>query len=591
MRAGPFHRGPAIGDLGVGSRALRSRSTGRLALAALAAGCLALGALGPACTGGSEATVPRVPRDVEVPPYLTDTVGELARFSGREYLPVRGLGLVTGLDGTGTTVVPPGIRQQMLDAMVKHHVEGPEMVLASPDTAVVFVQGWLPPGLVKGEEFDLEIRAVPNTETTSLEGGYLLACDLREVIGARGADLGTEAVAVGRGPIFVSPFVAEEGAAPGAAKGAAPAAAKRAANDPRVGRILAGGQALDSRTFRLALLEPSLRTAEQVARLVNARFPGAAKTTRDPGRVDLTVPDAYADDKTRFLDLVGSLYLRETPDARDRRVGLLLDALAAHKDVNRVSLCLEAFGTAVVPRVKSLANHPSEVVRFNVGRILARLQDAEAVRILEPIAMDDGSDFQEEAVRALGELKAGTGLGVLGRALDAKSARVRIAAWKATVRLSPQACERVVFREKFLMTLVPTRAEPFVYFSRTEKPHVAVFGDIRVKPPVLVETRRALASAVEGGDRLTLVSRRRGKDRTAEASLALKDVVEKMAAPLPSEDYKGPTGLDLGYSDVVGVVSEIARRGALGGGIVLQPLEYRIPGERPVARPIDVDSP
>jgi hypothetical protein len=252
-------------------------------------------------------------------------------------------------------------------------------------------------------------------------------------------------------------------------------------------------------------------------------------------------------------------------------------------------LCLEAFGPGVVPRVKSLANHASEVVRFNVGRVLARLQDAEAVRILEPLAMDDGSDFQEEAVQALGELKAGTGLGVLGRALDAKSARVRVAAWKAMVRLSPQACERVVFREKFLMTVVPTRAEPFVYFSRTEKPHVAVFGDVRVKAPVLVETRRALATAVEGGDRLTLISRRFGKDRMVDASLALTDVVEKMAAPMPSEDYKGPTGLDLGYSDVVGVVGEIARRGALGGGIVLQPLEYRILGERPVARPIDVE--
>ena len=562
-------------------RVTRGSAWGRhLALAALGAAGLALGAMGVGCTATPEATPPRIPREVEVPEYLTDTVGELARFAGRESIPVRGLGLVTGLDGTGTTVVPPGIRQQMLNAMMRHHVAGPETVLTSPDTAVVLVRGWVPPGVVKGEEFDLEVRAAPSTETTSLEGGYLLACDLREVVGGRGADLGTEAVAIGRGPIFVSPFVPEKGAE------------KRATNDPRVGRILAGGQALEARRFRLALMSPSVRTAEQVARLVNVRFPQCAKTTRDPGRVDLRVPDEYFDDKTYFLDLVGSLYLRETPDARDRRVGLLLEALENRQDVRRVSLCLEAFGVPVVPRLKSLVNHPSEVVRFHVGQALARLQDAEAVHVLERIAMDDGSDFQEAAVGALGELKAGTGLGVLGRALDVKNARVRIAAWRGMIRLSPQSLERVVFREKFLMTLVPTRAEPFVYFSRTEKPHVAIFGDVRVKPPVLAETRRVLASVVAGGDGVTLISRRRGKDRTAAASLALKDVVEKMVAPLSAgEGGKGPTGLDLGYSDVVGLVSEISKRGSLTGAILLQPLEYRIPGERPVARPIDVETP
>ena len=510
-----------------------------------------------------------------MPTYLRDTVGEVARVVGRELVLVQGLGLVTGLDGTGTTLVPPGVRAQMIEIMRKNHVADPEKILSSPDNAVVIVTGMVPPGCTEGEEFDLDIRAVPNTETTSIEGGHLLACELNKVSSERGADTGAEAIAMGRGPVFVSPFVSDK-------------PDKKATADTRVGRILAGGQALKARPFRLSLLTPSVRTAEQVTRLVNARFPDAAKTTRDPGRLDLKVPKEFADDKAHFLDLVSSLYVRETPDARDQRMGLLVESLKDVKDADRIALLLEAFGPAVLPRLKPLVNEPSEVLRFNVGRILARLQDAEAVHVLEPVALDDKSEYQEAAVKALGELRSGNGLGVLGRALDAKNNRVRIAAWKAMMRLSPQAFSRTVFREKFLMTVVATHGDPFIYFSRTEKPHVALFGDVHVKPPVFAETRRILASAVAGADHLVLISRRHGKDLKLESTLQVKDAVDKMAAPFGLDDKnKEIRGLDLGYSDVVGLLSEMSKKGALAGPIVLQPLEYDGPSRRPAARPAE----
>jgi hypothetical protein len=53
-----------------------------------------------------------------------------------------------------------------------------------------------------------------------------------------------------------------------------------------------------------------------------------------------------------------------------------------------------------------------------------------------------------------------------------------------------------------------------------------------------------------------------------------------------TEDKPEATGLDLGYSDVVGLLYEMSRKGALTGPIVLQPLEYRVTGDRPIARPI-----
>jgi len=531
-------------------------------------------ALGPGCTRPPEPTPPREPRAVEVPEYLTDTVGEIARFAGREPLIVQGFGFVTGLDGTGTTVVPPGIRRQILGVMHRNKVPDPEQILSSRDTAVVSVFGQVPPGARTGERFDVAVRVVPGTETTSLEGGFVLPCELRRVRMSRGVESRSEILAIGKGGIFVSPFTEVD--QPPAPVG------------PTTGRILAGGQALKEREFRLVLVTPSVRTADQVVRLINARFPGAAKGTRDPSRIDLAVPAEFQDDKARFLDLVGALYMREMPGARDRRVRLLLDTLAQGEDPNRVALCLEAFGAAVAPYLYPLGESPNQAVRFYAGRTLAHLQDARCVHVLEPLALDDASPWQEEAVRALGRLRSGLGLGVLSRALDVKSARVRLAAWQAMARLTPRSFLVRRFEGKFDLFAVATRAAPFIYVARTLEPEIAIFGDVRVRPPVLAEIRRVTATVREGESALTLIARRYERDLRVKAGLTARALIETMAGPITAENDSSNTviGLDLGYSDVVGLLHELDRKGALTGPVVLQPLEYRVLRPQPEARPI-----
>jgi len=543
------------------------------ASATLCLAVVALAAASPSCLREREPREPRTPRDVELLGYLKDTVGTVARFAGREAVAVQGFGFVTGLDGTGTKVVPPGVRQRILDMMRRNKVGHAEEILASPDTAVVTVNGWLTPGLGKGERFDLAVQAIPRTDTTSLEGGFLLECDLTRVQLARGVQLRSEPLALGRGSIFVSPF----GSA-GRPKGA---------GDPRLGRVLAGGKALKARQFRLALLTPSVRTADQIVRLVNARFPGAASGTEDPGRIDLAVPRRFREDKTRFLDLVGAIYMRETPGARDGRVALLLETLETGEDMDRVALCLEAFGPTVAPHLYGLSTHSSDAVRFYVGRTLACLQDARAVHVLERIAKDDTSGYQEQAVVALGQLRSGIGLGVLGRALKATSARVRVAAWQQMQRLAPPTFVARRFVDKFTLSIVATRGEPFVYVARTLKPQIVIFGDVAIRPPILAETRRVTATALEAEDTLKLISRRHSRDVRVEAALNVRDLIEKLASPFGVTDTQPKVqGLDLGYSDAVGLLHEMSRKGALTGPIVLQPLEYRIPGDRPTARPI-----
>jgi HEAT repeat protein len=251
-------------------------------------------------------------------------------------------------------------------------------------------------------------------------------------------------------------------------------------------------------------------------------------------------------------------------------------------------------GPSVLPQIRSLATHESEAVRFYIGRTFANLQDAQSVAVLEPIVLKDDAEFQEAAAEALGRLKSGIGLGVLTRVLNAKSSRVRIAAWQAMTRVAPRMFVSEVIKDKFNVSVVPTKGEPFVFVSRTLKAQVAIFGNVTLRPPVVAETRRVLASAPEGAKDMTLISRWHGKDYRVQAALEAKDLIDKLARPLaPAGTEKAaadadalPQGLDLSYSDVVGVLYELSRKKALGAPLVLQPLTFRGGTERMTARPV-----
>jgi hypothetical protein len=53
----------------------------------------------------------------------------------------------------------------------------PQQLLNSSDTAVVIVEGVIPPGAPKGSKFDVRVTVAPGTSTVSLEGGRLLIAD------------------------------------------------------------------------------------------------------------------------------------------------------------------------------------------------------------------------------------------------------------------------------------------------------------------------------------------------------------------------------------------------------------------------------
>ena len=125
---------------------------------------------------------------VDDPSVLRDTVGSYVLIGNGEPMRLRGFGLVVGLGDRGGRDCPTTIREYLVNFFAKEFAPAgrtrgeteisPQTLIDSMETAVVSIQGYVPPGARKGTRFDLQIQAI-GTQTRSLEGGLLLPCELR----------------------------------------------------------------------------------------------------------------------------------------------------------------------------------------------------------------------------------------------------------------------------------------------------------------------------------------------------------------------------------------------------------------------------
>ncbi len=215
-----------------------------------------------------------------------------------------GYGLVVGLNGTGDRLRNNAFTEQSLIAFLERQgVNTRGTDLKSRNVAAVTVTATLPGFSRSGSRVDVAVSAMGDAK--SLLGGTLLATSLY------GADGNVYALA--QGAIAVGGFTTEGQSGTSITKGV-----------PTSGNISNGGiiekeiefELNSMSNLRLALRNPDLSTAANVAEAINSRIgPAIAKVT-DPGTVTLTVPDAYRDDVATLLSDVEQIEVSTDQIAR-----------------------------------------------------------------------------------------------------------------------------------------------------------------------------------------------------------------------------------------------------------------------------------
>ena len=260
--------------------------------------------------GASTSTVVRGPR-YDIAPgagtsgRVTVRVGDLVAVRGQEENQIQGLGLVTGLAGTGDATT--AARQAIINLLKTQNIVLDLQAVTSANTAVVLVQATLEPGIKPGRQMDVRVSSLYDCE--SLVGGILLAAELTDMTG-------TKVFATAAGPITTGGFSAE----------GAGASARR--NHLTVGTIPLGGkierevptQMVSDHGFvylDLRALKGSFENASRIAQIINGLYPSMA-VAQDPMTVAVRVPGDLPKEST--VSFISSLLTQEIEPAAFARV-------------------------------------------------------------------------------------------------------------------------------------------------------------------------------------------------------------------------------------------------------------------------------
>ena len=551
-----------IGQLGV-----------RRALALVAQLALVVGITNLVACGEVVEKVPPKPKQdrvsaanfvLDVDPMMRGTIASETVVEGLSPVVVRGYGLVVGLKETGGRLMPAEVRAAMTQELARRGVgnpatspEGwtPEKVLDSPDTAVVLVEGVIPPGATKDTKFDIRVSALPGTDVTSLEGGRLYTCDLRPgplLVGSRQARILAEA----KGNLFINPFVE-------------PGATRSDAVNRLVGRILDGGRVTQDITLKLKLATSSHTRARTIQGAINSSFPREPKQKNDTARgenadsIDLSVPPSYEGKTEDFIQIVRHLPMEVT--ATEATALAVRNALIANPGAAKAAMWrFRALGKRALPIIQDLYTYGEEDPRMAALQAGAALDDALVVSPLLQMAGSGSVENRLKAIELLGEMGFNPDIDLgLRPLLDDKDVDVRLAAYEALVEREDPTIAMMDINGKFDVALVPSN-EPMVYVAQSGRPIIAVFGDHpEVERPLtfIGWSSRLMVKADAGDDQLQVFFRATPESRP-EIQLAdprLSEFIPFLGHQTTIE--KPYPGLGLTYGETIGALHQLWRAG------------------------------
>lgn len=518
--------------------------------ASRALGLLALGLLTACGCAHQQQTRLQADDDTDRDKYEVKTVGDVTTVGNADPVIVAGIGLVTGLDGTGGDMPPGRYRSTMEELLRKRGVENPKAELASPNNAIVQVQAAIPPGARKGDPIDVQLTLPQGSRATSLRGGTLRECVLYNYESARNLD-----------PNYQGPDTALAGHPLVKAKG--PVVVGGGGDDAaglRVGHVWQGGRCAKDMPF-LLVLNPDqqfARMASAVADRINDRFHGEFRggpggevaSAQSKVVVTLNVPEQYKHNLPRFLRVVRLVPLRETLEPlKDNRLtaggagGVQAAARMSYRrrleedllDPSRAvtaALRLEALGPDTLPALKRGLESEQVLVRFVSAEALAYMDSASCGEELGKL-VEKQPALRAYGLTALASLNEAVSSVELHRLLAAEDAETRYGAFRALRVMDDRDADvqGELLNDSFRLHRVALASPGLVHLSSSRRAEVVLFGEEpRLVPPFSFLAGEFTVTAAEDDEKCTVsrFSVRHGTHRR-QCSLNVEDVLRTLA--------------------------------------------------------------
>ena len=498
--------------------------------------------------------------ELSMPEGLGTPIGSLVEVVTPGLIAVEGYGIVGSLRGTGSGDCPANIRTYLEQYILKQLPEqrmDVDKFIASPDTAVVHVYGVMSTSVSKGRHFDVTIAALPGTQTTSLEGGWLYRTDLKQ-LGRVG--LATRILATAEGPVFIDTLDSD-------------------GSDKQSGYGLGGGTVLGEYPIGLVLRKPDYKIANAIRNRLNNRFgPETAKAVTS-GQIRLDVPARYVKQQERFILIVRTMYLSETAEITQERIKTFIAKLAASEDKEVSEIALEAIGKESLKKLPALLNSSHEEVRLRAARCILNLGSDTGLDTLRVIAMDKDSAYRIAALEAITlGARRNDAAAISRRLLTDEKFEIRLAAYEQLRKLEDVAVIRIPIGRSFYLDQISRIPHKSIYVSRSGEPRIVLFGSpIFCKENLFIQSANGeITIDSPAGQKYVSVMRKHPTRPTVigpvKSSLEVGDIIRTLCEEPIRRTEQGREGLGVSYADMIGLLKQMSEKKAFEAPFLAGPL-------------------
>ena len=484
-------------------------------------------------------------------------VSDLTRVWGASPTQIEGVGMVSELQGTGSAPRPSRYRDELTEELRVREVEEPNSLLSADWTSLVVIRGWVPAGARKGQSMDVIVGLDPNSDTTSLEGGFLMPARLapRQAMGGQ-VMKGRLAGSV-TGPVLTESIFGSG-----------------AANAKVRGVVAGGGTIMLDRPFgfRMRTDHASIKSAVAVTKAMNARFNYVENSQREPvanaqsdKAIELQIPEVYRDNVYRYLHVLRNVAVNESSSQKVTRMELLEQQLGNPETAEVASLRLEAIGDASVGVLERALRNPSAKVRFMAAMALTYLGRTSGCTELGILAADEWA-FRWHAFTALSALPEPEAKQELTKLLHHESVEARYGAVRCLAQRGETENDMSIERfgktgENFALNTVFSTAPPVIHVAKFKQPELVVFNPDQKILPGLVYVAPNWTIKTRPGDQVEIIQYRQDSaDRTVSCSSLTTDLIRTLGQ------------MGAGYSMVVKLLRQAAAENMLEGQLVVNAL-------------------
>ena len=488
----------------------------------------------------------------------TPVLNDYISVQGNTLVPLRGVGLVVNLNGTGGNPPPSSLQTALRQEMARRNIpcafEGSGQSQYGSGGRYRVSAGQRHG---KGNPLMPEFCLPTNTNATSLKGGYLLATRLFEEAEVRGHGTrkGHE-YAFAEGPVLT-------------AFGASGNGAELRGLLAR-GSIPGGAISRTDRNLEVVLRKrfQSVRKSKQIADAITTRFqrydrfgrPESQAEAKTDALIELKPHPIYRNNFPRFHQVIRSIPLAENEVARRLRIEALAEDLLNPATSATSAVQLEAIGNDAISFLRPGLHSPHADVRFFAAEALAYIQDSEdsaTVEILKQAARDEPA-FRVYAFAALSIIDTAHSILALRDLLNAESLEARYGAVRAIAELrdNDRSLNTVRFEKRFIMRQIDADGAPAVHLARRRIPEITIFGiDQQLLLPAVLNVGHKIRVIGHDGDETVEVSRYRVGE----------EIVRRTCSPRLTDIVRTAGELEAAYPDIVQFMIEAERQDNLSG--------------------------